>query len=91
MSKKKIILINGHVVTTWTYGKYEFVEFSLHDLYSGYGEFNDLETIAKLFQEFAGMGFQGDGLSIDYGYYDSIDDLIFRGSRPLNKQNTLTN
>jgi hypothetical protein len=84
MSKiKQITLDCGIDAELWTNGKYESIEVSLIDLYNGYGDFSSFEKTRGLFKELAEKGYKNEGISTVTGYYDSIDDLILRGSRKI--------
>lgn len=83
---KAIILDCGVHAETWeTNYKGEVKErisLSINDLYSGCDKMSDPAFMAKLFQELADKGYIIDCLDLDKGYYDSIDDIILRASRP---------
>lgn len=84
MSKiKQITLDCGIAAELWINGKHESIEISLINLYDGYGDFSSFEKMGSLFKELAEKGYKNEGISIVNGYYDSILDLILRGSRKI--------
>jgi hypothetical protein len=81
---KKIVRLNCGLECEYSkYKNTEFLTISLYDLYNGYGKFNDLKTISNLFKELNDKGFKNSGISLDTGYYDSIDDLKLNVNRTL--------
>lgn len=65
---------NKNVATEW-------LEISLYDFYQGCGNLNNPKTLANLFQELANKNFTLKGLSLDKGFYDSIDGVILDATR----------
>lgn len=59
----------------------ESLKISLNDLYSGQGEQNSMSLMANLFKELSDKGYKGKGISIDFGYYDSVDGLFLEVNR----------
>ena len=80
---KKRVKLNCGIECDYWKGRngYESLTISLHDLYQGYGKDNNFNLLMELFKELKEKGFEGDGIHMEMGYYDSVDDLLLNVSR----------
>jgi hypothetical protein len=77
-----ITLDCGFEATQKFNGKNEFLDISLMDLYSGYGENCDPIKLSNLFKELSDKGYILCGMSREMGCYDTIDDMILNATKP---------
>ncbi len=84
MYNNRIELDCGIVAQYWLRSEgTESLRISLIDLYSGYGEQNSMSLMADLFKELHDKGFSGQGISMDKGYYDDIENLYLEVNRQI--------
>lgn len=84
-NKRGTITLNcGINVLRWMRTKTtESLRIDLSDLYSGHGEQNKMSLMADLFKELSEKGYKGNGISINFGLYDSVDGLYLEVNRKI--------
>jgi hypothetical protein len=87
MSKRKNeYLDSGYLGESWVYRGDEYLDVDVTCLYNGYGELSNFKKLIDLFTELDKREYENQGISLEYGRYDSIDRLILNCKKvKLNK------
>lgn len=81
----KLTLDCGVIANQYIFDGWDRIEISLKDLLNGGGELSDFNKLSILFKELHDKGYKNRGLSVEYGWYDAVENLILDVDRELPK------
>lgn len=85
MATKKIFLKCGVGMDYWKYGEFEFLKVSIIGLYNGYGNMNSIHLVSEMLLELHNLGYEGNGMDREEGYYGATDNLWLTVKRKILK------